>query len=128
MSIYVVPQTAWGNILDSFSRLHRGWPACVRGVDSDHPLSWARRWRPLAAVRLAPPSNAPAIRIEFTDGATVNVQSPRELRLEAGEDGAERALEIDRRAGEHVRLVFRARARPEELREIASAEVVHVQR
>jgi hypothetical protein len=34
MSIYVVPPIAWGNVLDAFSRLHRGWLADVR--DAEH--------------------------------------------------------------------------------------------
>jgi hypothetical protein len=110
MSIYVVPPIAWGNVLDAFSRLHRGWLADVR--DAEHEAAPLRppTWRPLASVALTSPAGAPSIRIDFTDGTSVNVTSARELRLESRDDGAERALEIDRATGSQVRLVFRGTA------------------
>jgi hypothetical protein len=110
MSIYVVPQIAWGHVLAAFSRLHRGWLADVR--DAEHEAASLRppTWRPLAAVTLTSPTGAPSIRIDFTDGASVNVPNPRELRLESRDDGAERALEIDRATGTQVRLVLRGTA------------------
>ena len=126
MSIYVVPPIAWGNVLDAFSRLHRGWLADVRGAQPEAAPVRPRTWRPLAAIALTSPPDPPAIRIEFIDGAKVSINAPRELRLDAREDGAERALEIDRAAGERVRLVFRATALPEELDGIARAEAVDV--
>ena len=115
MSVYVVPQIAWGNVLDAFSRLHRGWLTCVRAGDPDAASAQPESWRALASVAVTSPPDTPAIRIDFTDGASVNVKEPIALRLEARDDGAERALEIDRAAGEFVRLVFRATARPEDL-------------
>jgi hypothetical protein len=114
MSIYVVPQIAWANVLDAFSRLHRGWLADVQGAAPDTAPVRPPAWRPLATVALTSPPDAPGIRIDFADGASVNVNSLRELRLESRHDGAERALDIDCAAGEHVRLVFRATALPED--------------
>ena len=122
MSIYVVPEVAWGNILDAFSRLHRGWLADVDGAEPAATPVRPRTWRPLAAVALGSPADAPVIRIDFTDGTSLNVAGPRELRLESREDGAEQALEIDRSTGTQVRLVFRATGLAEELDGIAPAE------
>jgi hypothetical protein len=45
------------------------------------------------------------------------------LGVDAREDGAERALEIDAAEGTFVRLAFRATARPEELDGMAPAEL-----
>jgi hypothetical protein len=123
MSIYVVPQIAWGHVLAAFSRLHRGWLADVRGAEPVGAFAPPAAWRPLAAVTLTSPTGAPSIRIDFTDGASVNVPNPRELRLESRHDGAERALEVDCAAGENIRLVFRATAPAEELDGIAPVEV-----
>ena len=108
MSIYAVPEGGWANVLGAFSRLHRGWLACIEGVEPGGASLPPTAWRPLAAVALTSPPEAPAIRIDFTDGASVNVKAPRALRLDARDDGAERALEIDSAGGEHVRLEFRA--------------------
>ena len=125
MSIHDVPRSRWADMLEQFSRGHRGWLASVVTVRPGPELTSHTDWHPLESVTLARTAERPtAIRVKFQGGPTVCVSAPRTLGVDRRDDGAERALEIDSAEGEFVRIVFRATALPEEVDGIAPAELV----
>ena len=125
MSVHNVPRSRWADVLEQFSRGHRGWLASVVTVRPGPELTSHTDWRPLESVTVTPPAGRPtAICVTFQGGPTFCVRAPRSLGVDRRDDGAERALEIDAADGEFVRIVFRATALPEEVDGIAPAELV----
>lgn len=125
MSVHDVPRSRWADVLEQFSRGHRGWLTSVVTVRPGPELMSHTDWRPLDSVTVTPSAGRPsAIRVKFQGGPTVCVRVPRTLGVDRRDDGAERALEIDAAGGEFVRIVFRATALPEEVDGIAPTELV----
>jgi hypothetical protein len=125
MSVHDIPRSRWADVLEQFSRGHRGWLASVVTVRPGPELTSHTDWRPLESVTVTRTAGRPtAIRVTFQGGPTVRVRAPRTLGVDRRDDGAERALEIDAAEGEFVRIVFRATALPEEVDGIAPAELV----
>lgn len=125
MSVHDVPRSRWADVLEQFSRGHRGWLASVVTVRPGPELVSHTDWRPLESVTVAQAGGRPtAVRVRFQGGPTVFVKSPRTLGVDRRDDGAERALEIDAGEAEFVRIAFRATALPEEVDGIAPAELV----
>ena len=125
MSVHDIPRSRWADVLEQFSRGHRGWLASVVTVRPGPELMSHTDWRPLDSVTVTPSAGRPsAIRVKFQGGPTVCVRVPRTLGVDRRDDGAERALEIDNAGGEFVRVVFRATALLEEVDGIAPAELV----
>lgn len=125
MSVHDIPRSRWADVLEQFSRGHRGWLASVVTVRPGPELTSHTDWRPLESVTVTRTAGRPtAIRVRFQGGPTVCVRAPRTLGVDRRNDGAERALEIDAAGGEFVRIVFRATALPEEVDGIAPAELV----
>jgi hypothetical protein len=125
MSVDDVPRSRWADVLEQFSRGHRGWLTSVVTVRLGPELMSHTDWRPLDSVTVTQSAGRPsAIRVKFQGGPTVCVRAPRTLGVDRRDDGAERALEIDAAEGEFVRVVFRATALPEEVDGIAPAELV----
>jgi hypothetical protein len=125
MSVHDVPRSRWADVLEQFSRGHRGWLASVVTVRPGPELMFHTDSRPLDSVTVTPSAGRPsAIRVTFQGGPTVCIRAPRTLGVDRRDDGAERALEIDAAEGEFVRIVFRATALPEEVDGIAPAELV----
>ena len=121
MSVDDVPRRRWADVLEEFSRGHRGWLASVVTVDPGPKLVSHTELRPLESVTVA---QTGGVRVGFQGGPTVFVEAPCTLGVDRTDDGAERALEIDTADAEFVRVTFRATALPEELDGIAPAELV----
>lgn len=125
MSVHDVPRSRWADVLEQFSRGHRGWLASLVTVRPGPELASRTDWYPLESVTVAQTErHTTAIRVAFQSGPIVCVRAPRTLGVDRRDDGAERALEIDAAEGEFVRMVFRATALPEEVDGIAPAELV----
>jgi hypothetical protein len=125
MSVHNVPRARWADVLEQFSRGHRGWLASLVTVGPGPELASRTDWYPLESVTVAQTGGrTTAIRVKLQGGATVCVSAPRTLGVDRRDDGAERALEIDAAEGEFVRIAFRATALPEEVDGIAPAELV----
>ena len=123
MSVHDVQRRRWADVLEEFSRGHRGWLASVVIVGPGPELMSHTELRPLESVTIAQTGGRPAaVRVGFQGGPAVVVKAPRTLGVDRRDDGAERALEIDAAAG-FVRIAFRATALPEELDGIAPAEL-----
>lgn len=125
MSVHDVPRSRWVDVLEQFSRGHRGWLTSVVKVRPGPELMLHTDWRPLDSVTVTPSAGRPsAIRVKLQGGPTVCVRAPRTLGVDRRDDGAERALEIDAAEGEFVRIAFRATALPEEVDGIAPTELI----
>jgi hypothetical protein len=125
MSVHDVPRSRWADVLEQFSRGHRGWLASVVRVRPGPELMSHTDSRPLDSVTVTPSAGRPsAIRVRFQGGPTVCIRAPRTLGVDRRDDGAECALEIDAAEGMFVRIVFRATALPQEVDGIAPAELV----
>lgn len=123
MSVQDVPRRRWADVLEEFSRGHRGWLASVVTVGPGPELVSHTELHPLESVTVAQTSGRPtAVRVGFQRAPAILIKAPRTLGVERRDDGAERALEIDAAAG-FVRIAFRATALPEELDGIAPAEL-----
>jgi hypothetical protein len=124
MSVRDVPRAEWAQVIEEFSRAHRGWRASLVTVRGSDTVSHTG-WYPLGSVAgVWSGRRATSIRIGFQGGPTVCIGAPRTLGVDRREDGAERALEIDAAGGTFVRLAFRATARLEEMDGLAPAELV----
>ena len=129
MSVHDVPRRRWADVLEEFSRGHRGWLASVVTVSPGPEVVSHTELRPLESVTVAQTRGRPtAVRVEFQGGPAVLVKAPRALGVDRRDDGAERALEIDAADATFVRIAFRATALPEELDGIAPAELAWVGR
>lgn len=125
MSVHDVPRSRWADVLEQFSRGHRGWLVSLVTVRPGAELASCTDWHPLESVTVARTGGrTTAIRVKLQGGPTVCVRAPRTLGVDRRDDGAERALEIDAAEGEFVRIVFRATALPEEVDGIAPAELL----
>ena len=125
MSVHDVPRRRWTDMLEDFSRGHRGWLASVVTVGPGPELLSHTEFRPLESVTVAQTGGRPtAVRVGFQGGPTVLVEAPRTLGVDRRDDGAERALEIGAADAKFVRIAFRATALPEELDGIAPAELM----
>ena len=125
MSVHDVPRSRWADVLEQFSRGHRGWLVRLVTVRSGAELASCTDWHPLESVTPAlTGGRTTAICVKLQGGPTVSVSAPRTLGVDRRDDGAERALEIDAAEREFVRIVFRATALPEEVDGIAPAELV----
>ena len=123
MGVQDVPHGRWVEVLEEFSRGHRGWLASVVTVGSGPDLLSHTELRPLESVTVAQSGAHPtAVRVRFQGGSTALIKAPRTLGVDRSDDGAERALEIDAADATFVRIAFRATALPEELDGIAPAE------
>ena len=124
MSVHDVPRRRWADVLEEFSRGHRGWLASVVTVGPGPELVSHTELRPLESVTVAQTGGHPtAVRVRFQGGPTALIKAPRTLGVDRRDDGAERALEIDAADATFVRIAFRATALPEELDGIAPAEL-----
>ena len=124
MSVHDVPRRRWMEVLEEFSRDHRGWLASVVTVGPDPELVSSTTLRPLESVTVGPDEGRPtALRVGFQGGPAVFVTAPRTLAVDRRHDGAERALEINAADATFVRIAFRATALPEELDAIAPTEL-----
>ena len=125
MSVHDVPRSRWADVLEQFSRGHRGWLVRLLTVRSGAELASCTDWHPLESVTPAlTGERTTAICVKLQGGPTVCVRAPRTLGVDRRDDGAERALEIDAAEGEFVRIAFRATALPEEVDGIAPTELV----
>lgn len=124
MSVHDVPRRRWVEVLQEFTRGHRGWLASVVTVGPGPELLSHTELRPLESVTVAQTGGHPtAVRVRFLGGRTALIKTPRTLGVDRRDDGAERALEIDAAEAEFVRIAFRATALPEELDGVAPAEL-----
>jgi hypothetical protein len=124
MSVHDVPWRRWADVLEEFSRGHRGWLASVVTVGPGPELMSHTELRPLESATVAQTGGHPtAVRVRFQGGPTALIKVPRTLGVDRRDDGAERALEIAAADGTFVRIAFRATALPEELDGIAPAEL-----
>jgi dienelactone hydrolase len=110
--VHPVAPGDWENVLDGFSREHRAWLAHVEGEESARA---GQEDRPLTAVRTERRgSQIVAIRIDFgsgEDGASIRIEQPVAVAVEAAGDGTPSGLDIEDAAGRHTTLRFRV-ARP----------------
>ena len=124
MSVHNIPRSCWTDVLEEFSRGHRGWLASAVTVGPGPELVSRTESRPLESIAVAQTGGRPmAVCVRFHGGPTVVVKAPRTLAVDRRDDGADRALEIDAADAEFVRIAFRATALPEELDGIAPAEL-----
>jgi hypothetical protein len=125
MSVHDVPRRRWVEVLQEFTRGHRGWLASVVTVGPGPELVSRTESRPLESIAVAQTCGRPtAVCVRFRGAPTVVVKAPRTLAVDRRGDGADRALEIDAANATFVRIAFRATALPEELDGIAPAELV----
>ena len=123
MSVHDVPRRRWVDVLEEFSRGHRGWLVSVVTVGPGPELVSHTGLRPLESVTVAQTDGRPTIvRVGLQGAPAILVNAPRALGVDRRDDGADRALEIDA-AADFVRIAFRATALPEELDGIAPTEL-----
>lgn len=124
MSVHDVPRGRWSQVLEQFSRAHRGWRTRVTRVGPAPELLSSTDWYPLESITAASAgTHVTAVVVHVRGAPPLFVSSPRTLGVDRREDGAERALEIDAGGGEFVRAMFRTTARPEELDGLAPADL-----
>jgi len=123
-----IPFEEWPPFLEQFSRDHRAWLATVERVCAGAPSQVIVLEKPLGAVR--PEIGArrlPGIGIHFQEDSRASgelyVNSPMRLLVDETEEGATRALEIETRRGELMRIRFRVAAPHEMLDGIAPGEL-----
>ena len=124
MSVHDVPRGRWVQVLEQFSRAHRGWRTRVTRVGPGPALVSSTDWSPLESITTeATGSHINAVVVHLRGEPPVSIGAPRALAIDRRENGADSALELDAAGGEFVRLMFRATARPEELDGLAPAEI-----
>jgi hypothetical protein len=128
VSVRDIPQSEWPAVLEEFSREHRAWLATVERIDSSGARHVDALQRPLDAVT---PEIAArrvvAIAIQFQpdarSGDVIHVNTPTHVRLDQGETGRARGLEIEDEHGGRTRIRFRAVPLPEAVDGIAPGEL-----
>lgn len=124
MSVHDVPRGRWVQVLEQFSRAHRGWRTRVVRVGPGAELLSSTSWHPLDVMTPATAGrHVTAVVVHVRGAPAVLVGAPRALAIDRRDDGADCALEIDAAGGEFVRVTFRATARAEELDGLAPAEL-----
>jgi hypothetical protein len=123
-----IPQNEWPSILEEFSREHRAWLATVERIDSIGSRHVEALERPLNAVT---PEMAArrvvSIAIQFQTESqgdnVIQIETPTHLRMDHGDTGTARGLEIEDEHGERIYIRFRAIPLPEALDGIAPGEL-----
>jgi hypothetical protein len=122
-SVVTVPAVKWQSFLEGFGRRHRAWLATIHGVERGLPVTRIPSIG-LASVTLTGRYPDDVVRVTFLDGLSLCARSPRAVRVQRTDDGAECALEIDAAGDGFLRLAFRAAALPEQVDGVSPAEVM----
>jgi hypothetical protein len=123
-----IPQSEWPTVLAEFSREHRAWLATVERVDPAGSRRVEALERSLKAV--TPEITARrvvSIAIQFqADSHGINVvqiDTPTHLRMNRGDTGSARGLEIEDEGGGCTVIRFRAIPLPEALDGVSPGEI-----
>jgi hypothetical protein len=112
-----IPQYAWRETLDSFSRQHDGWVVSITTRPRHGDAVVTAREVPLEGVSVATPDSSDiAISVGSSTGhLTHEVHDVRSVKVELTEQQAERALIVQDGEGTTTTVAFRTAMPPEEV-------------
>jgi hypothetical protein len=122
MTTNEIPPSEWPAFLDRFSHEHRAWLGTIHGIERGVPMTCIPSVR-VESVTFENCGSEPVLRLKLVNGISLCAPRPSALRVQATDEGAECALEVEA-GGAFIRLGFRATARPDQLDGLAPGEVI----
>lgn len=116
MTIRSVERPEWGDLFDSFSRMHRGWLVDLELCDPSVGERSVAQGLPLCGISLADSGGEVEVSLSTRDGGLLlhNVERPVRVSLRQSEAGADEALELESR-GQVTLLRIRSPMHPIEV-------------